>query len=145
MTMKYLKIILGLFVILSFGFSCKNQDKGKLNAALVGGKPSKFQFAQTTHDFGTITEGDVVEYTYDFKNVGEGTMLISEVKVTCGCTSRDWPKDPIAPGESGSIKVTFNSSGKNGHNEKSVDVIANTEPNDTRLTFSVNVKPKSEN
>jgi len=63
--------------------------------------------------------------------------VISNVHSTCGCTvGKDWPKRPIPPGESGSIDVVFDSEGRNGRQEKTVTVVANTTPPSTVLTLT---------
>jgi hypothetical protein len=94
---------------------------------------AKLSFEKSEHDFGTINEGDVVEYVFKFKNSGKGPLVITNASGNCGCTVPAWPKDPIAPGKSGEIKVSFNSKGKSGLEEKEIYVMANTIPNKTTL------------
>ena len=62
-------------------------------------------FENDFHDFGEIQE-EVVNYTY-FKNEGEGPLIISNAQGSCGCTVPQWPRQPIAPGASGEIKVAL--------------------------------------
>ncbi|MEM6641511.1 MAG: DUF1573 domain-containing protein [Bacteroidota bacterium] len=98
-----------------------------------------FSFKQESHDFGTIQDGDVVEHTFEFTNTGEAPLLISDAKATCGCTVPDWPKQPIAVGETGQIKVRFNSRNKPGIQNKTVTLTSNTWPTTTRLRIKANV------
>ncbi len=98
-----------------------------------------FQFPEENHDFGTINEGDVVEKTFTFKNVGEAPLIISSAKASCGCTVPEWPKEPIGIGEEGKITVKFNSKGKPGIQNKTVTITANTYPKISRLTIKANV------
>ncbi|MGB1242228.1 MAG: DUF1573 domain-containing protein [Chitinophagales bacterium] len=96
-------------------------------------------FASMTHDFGTIEEGDKVSHVFTFTNSGDEPLIISDVKSSCGCTSKEWPKEPVAPGAESQITVEFNSKGKPGKQTKSITVNANTDPNPIRLTIKANV------
>src|SRR5210317_2099084 len=71
-------------------------------------------FEEKSHDFGDLIQGDKVNHTFEFTNTGNQPLIISNVVTTCGCTATKWPKKPVAPGKSGQIKITFNSSGKMG-------------------------------
>ncbi len=96
-------------------------------------------FNEMTHDFGSMKEGDVKEYAFQFKNNGNVPLVIETAKGSCGCTVPEFPKEAIAPGGSGYIKVKFNSKGKVGPNSKKVTIIANTEPISTVLTITAQV------
>lgn len=98
-------------------------------------------FEKTSHAFGEIVEGDVVEHTFTFTNEGEGPLIISSAKPSCGCTVPVWPRQPIAPGETGEIKVQFDSTKKVGSNQKTVTLVSNANPSTRVLRFSANVKP----
>ena len=66
-------------------------------------------FEKTEHDFGKINEGDGrVTTIFTFKNEGMSALVLSNVKASCGCTTPNWPKEPINPGETGQITVTYN-------------------------------------
>lgn len=97
----------------------------------------------TKKDFGNIKEGEILNVSFHFKNVGDKPLVIAQVTAGCGCTIPEQPTKPYAPGESGEIKATFNSSGKTGSQSKPVYVTANVDPGMTTLTFNVEVKPKS--
>ena len=98
------------------------------------------EFAEMTHDFGDIQEGEKVSHTFTFKNTGDEPLVISSAKGSCGCTVPQWPKEPIEPGGEGEMLVEYNSKGKGGKKEtKTVTVQANTDPNPTRLTIKANV------
>ncbi|WP_255535129.1 DUF1573 domain-containing protein [Cellulophaga sp. E16_2] len=84
-------------------------------------------FDETTYNFGTIKEGDIVAHTFNFTNTGGSSLVISDAKASCGCTVPSYSTDEIAPGESGSIDVKFNSSNKSGGQSKTVTITANTE------------------
>ena len=97
-------------------------------------------FAETTYDFGTVKQGEVVEHTFKFTNTGKSPLVIESATATCGCTVPEPPKEPIAPGQSGEIKVQFNSTGKVGMQSPVVTVRANTVPNITQVTLKGTVE-----
>jgi hypothetical protein len=97
------------------------------------GVEPKFEFEETSWDFGEIVEGERVEHTFKFKNVGNDDLVISNVTSSCGCTSPNWPRKPIKPGESSKITVEFNSQNKSGIVTKDVNIFANTIPTKTVL------------
>ncbi len=101
------------------------------------------EFSRTDHDFGTINEGDVVEYTYAFKNTGAAPLIIQSAQGSCGCTVPDWTKEPIPVGGTGYVKAKFDSNGKTNVQNKTVTVTANTWPKQTVLRFKAMVNPKS--
>ncbi len=86
------------------------------------GKDPEITFEKDSWDFGMMTDGEVVEHEYSFVNTGGKTLLISDVKASCGCTVPEWPKAPIKPGKGGIIKVSFNSAGKADKVEKTVTI-----------------------
>ena len=98
----------------------------------------------TNIDFGTMKQGDTLNVSIPFKNVGNKPLIISNVTAGCGCTIPEIPKKPYAPGETGVIKATFDSNkGQVGHNSKQVTVYSNTNPEAMTLAFSVDVKAKN--
>lgn len=101
------------------------------------------EFQGTEHDFGTISEGDVVEYTYAFKNTGAAPLIIQGAQGSCGCTVPDWTKEPIPVGGTGFVKAKFDSNGKPNIQNKTVTVTANTWPKQTVLRFKAMVTPKA--
>ncbi len=103
---------------------------------------AKFSFVEESHDFGAINEGDIVEHEFSFTNSGDAPLIITSANGSCGCTVPNPPKEPIAPGETASIKVSFNSQGKPGNQQKTVTINANTEPSTTILRISAQVTPK---
>ena len=88
-----------------------------------------FEFEEEVNDFGNITQGEVISSTFRFKNVGKSDLIISSAQGSCGCTVPEWPKEPIKPGKEGEIEVTFNSTGKQGMQNKTITLVANTIPN----------------
>lgn len=94
-------------------------------------------FATTVHDMGKVIQGARVERRFAFTNTGGAPLVLADVRSVCGCTvAKDWPKDPIAPGDGGEIVVTFDSEGRTGVQHKPITVVANTNPPSTVLTLT---------
>ena len=88
-----------------------------------------FEFVEEVKDFGEITQGEVVSTTFRFRNVGQSDLIISSATASCGCTVPEWPKEPIKPGAESKIDVRFDSNGKQGMQNKTITLVANTIPN----------------
>ena len=100
---KYFAIMLVL-TGLATGACQQNPGEKGLSADLVkDGKKPKMTFTETSHDFGTITDGEIVTHTFEFTNTGEGDLIISEAVTSCGCTVPEYPKHPLKPGEKGKV------------------------------------------
>lgn len=115
--------------------------KPKEKAIPADGKYPEMTFEETEHDFGNINQGDKVDCVFKFKNTGEADLLIESAVGSCGCTVPEFPKEKIAPGESGEIKVSFNSAGKKGNQHKTVTLTTNTENGTEKLHIKTNINP----
>lgn len=101
-------------------------------------------FEKKTHDFGTIKEEDGrVNYDFVFKNEGNVPLVISNVKASCGCTSKEWTKSPIEPGKEGTITVSYNPTGRPGGFNKYVTVQSNATVQSEKLYIKGEVVQKS--
>ena len=148
------KILVIGFVLLTVIFtSCKDNASAKINtsnletakerdAKLSLGSPI-IEFDQTEYDFGTIVEGEKVQGVFNVKNAGKVDLIITNVKPSCGCTTPDWTKEPIAPGASGEIKFEFNSANRVGKQNKSITVKSNAEKITQIIRIKGNVTAKS--
>ena len=136
-------LILGLFFA-----ACGNADKSDKDLSTDAiehqsdNKEPKFEFEETSWDFGTITDGDRVEHSFKFKNVGNDDLVIGNVTTSCGCTAPEWPRTPIGPGEESKITVEFNSAGKSDLVNKDITIYANTVPVQTKLRIKAFVNKK---
>jgi hypothetical protein len=83
-------------------------------------------------DFGKIKQGTPVSHEFKFTNTGKVPLIITNVSASCGCTTPDWTKAMVPPGQSGFVKATFNAAALAPFN-KTVTVVANTEPGSTQL------------
>lgn len=101
-------------------------------------------FAEESHNFGDIIQGEKVDHTFKFTNTGTEPLILSNVLTTCGCTATNWPRDPIAPGKGGEITVSFNSSGKMGVQNKIVTIVSNAKNAQEKVKIVTNVLPKKD-
>ena len=97
------------------------------------------KFEEIEHDFGKLIDGETVSFDFQFTNSGKSDLVIVDVSTSCGCTVPSYPKTPIRPGDKGTVKVSFNSSGKRGFQAKNILVVANTQPNTTLLRIKAQV------
>jgi len=103
---------------------------------------TRVQVIDSVYDFGKIKDGDVVEFSYRFKNAGDKPLVINNASASCGCTVPEKPDQPILPGEIGYIKVKFNSEGRQGDTHKAVTVTSNSDPAFPQLVLKGQVLPK---
>lgn len=128
-------IAVGMFTACDPAKSTTNTTDSTATAAtsVPAGQLPVMKFERETHDFGKIKAGDLVHYDFKFTNTGKSPLIITNATATCGCTKPEFPKAPVAPGQSGVIKVTFNSAGKMGLQDKQITLTANTNPAETRV------------
>lgn len=101
---------------------------------------TKISFAQASHDFGKIMQDSDNHYTFTFTNTGNEPLLITKAEGSCGCTVPEYPKHPIAPGETGELRVQYQPGKQEGRQNKTVTVTANTEPAQTVLNIMADVQ-----
>ncbi len=97
------------------------------------------ELIDSVHHFGTVKAGDTVQYSFRFRNTGLKPLIINEAHASCGCTVPEKPLKPVMPGETGFIRVSFNSQGRSGHQDKIITVQSNARPafGQLRLTGEV--------
>jgi exosome complex RNA-binding protein Rrp4 len=136
--------ILVLLIFFSFFFCNRKESVNKGNAVVEELEKKdtvtinqddlpKIEFHTKEYDFGKVKAGEVVKYNFKFKNTGKKPLMIHQAFASCGCTVPTWTKDPILPGENGSIFVEFNTKGKKGFQNKKINIKANTIPEDNIL------------
>ena len=111
--------------------------------AVTNGQYPVMLFESSAHDFGKINAGDKVSYDFKFTNTGTGDLVIANAVGSCGCTVPEYPKEPLAPGKSGVMKVTFNSAGKSGMQQKTVTITTNTKAQKEQLIIKAAITPQS--
>lgn len=149
-----MKIFLHLLVFVLLMASCNSHnDSEKLPGDFVNnpasldkksptGKLPELTFDTAQFDFGKIAEGKVVSHIFRFTNTGEGNLVITDVRASCGCTTPSWTKDIIKPGERSEIEVKYNSEGRGGKFNKGVTIYSNAYPNTSVIRISGEVIPK---
>jgi hypothetical protein len=146
--MKYLPVILASLLLAA---CTDEQDNGKALSPKDIKNPNtlststdslypEMTFERTHHDFGAVTQGEVVAHNFEFTNTGATNLIIGHVESTCGCTVPEYPRTPIAPGEKGTIRVEFNSANRSNRVKKTVTITANTNPNLISLTIEAFVE-----
>ena len=130
----YYMLIFGIICFMNI--SCDNNPTKKINQQNLLETEKRLEqesvlpilkFDFDTYDFGEVTDGEIVEVDYTFKNTGESNLIIYDASASCGCTVPEYPKDKeIKPGESGVIKARFDSSGQTGKQVKSITLTTNT-------------------
>ena len=148
--MKKITLLLAI-VVIAF-VSCKEDPTTKikqanLKNAIKNNKVSTedapiIKFDKLVHDWGEINEGDKVETTFKFKNVGKTPLIITKIKGSCGCTvPSNWSREPIMPGTESSFKVKFNSTNKPNKQQKTVTLSCNTVKGREVVKIKAQVKP----
>jgi hypothetical protein len=112
-----MKRIITLFVLLTAFFMAGAQTPVATEDVL--------QLKETEHDFGQIPQGKPVFYTFDIVNTGKTELKLDNVQASCGCTTPEWSKDPIAPGATAKIKVGYNAAAEN-YFDKSITITYNS-------------------
>ncbi|MFN8316162.1 MAG: DUF1573 domain-containing protein [Chitinophagales bacterium] len=97
------------------------------------------RFDSLIHNFGVIKDDKKQYHAFEFTNTGKEPLIILGAEGSCGCTVPSWPRDPIAPGKSAKIEVSFDPNGKSGEQSKIVTVTSNTEPTTSILTITATI------
>ena len=116
------------------------QDYSHLSAKELAKAP-KFQFKSTTYDFGTIKQGSIIEFDFEFVNIGKSPLQIHRVRASCGCTASSPEKMLVKKNQKSKIHTSFNSAGRNGRQHLTINFISNdaSQP-DLVLTITGNVE-----
>jgi hypothetical protein len=125
---KLFLVLMAVSMLMACNSNPSNQSADNGSTTAAPGDVPIMKFEKDTHDFGKIKSGDLVTYEFKFTNTGKSPLIVKDAIASCGCTKPEWPHTPIKPGESAAIKVTFNSLGKMGLQDKQVTITANTNP-----------------
>jgi hypothetical protein len=100
---------------------------------------AKFVFSEEIHNFGSLKAGEIVSFTFIFRNEGTKTLTITEVDSGCGCTEVIIPEKNISPGQEGRIEVIYNSAGEVGNQLKTITITSNAEQTKKQLFIKAKV------
>ncbi len=112
-----------------------------LMVALLSAQPvsakdnARMSFNESVYDFGQISlKKGKVSHEFVFTNTGDKNLVITNARADCGCTRPEYSDAPVAPGKTGTVKVTFAPAGK-GHFSKKVTITNNGNPRKVRLVI----------
>ncbi len=120
---------------LMLSFTPKHARISNFSSEVSINPKTAIKWKSTEISLGEITQNKPVTIEFEFKNTGEVPVIITSVQASCGCTSTNYSKTPIAPGESTKITAVFNAATK-GVFKKQVTVVTNAEENPQALTFT---------
>lgn len=125
---------------LSLVISCNSETKknvpvGKAKTSGV----AKFVFSEEMHNFGSLKDGEIVSFTFVFRNEGTKTLVINNVDSGCGCTEVKIPNKTIEPGQAGQVEVIYNSAGEVGRQLKTITLFSNAEQAQKQIYIKANV------
>ena len=121
-------VLIGVFLLAG---SCNSDQRKQVSPeskdVLVESRNEvpEIKFSKTVHDFGKIYQGEVVGTNFSFTNTGSSNLLILDASASCGCTVPKWSKEPVRPGGKGTVEVMFDSSGREGMQNKSITIQTN--------------------
>ena len=128
------KVILSIGIVASFGLISFGQDATKTAEPAPNPNAPEITFEETAHDFATLQKGDECSHEFKFKNTGKEPLILSNCQASCGCTTPSCPKEPIAPGASGIVKVKYDSN-RVGVFTKTVTVTSNAKNSPVTLSI----------
>jgi hypothetical protein len=141
------KLMVFCISVLLFGCHIRNTNNNpEMKGPLTGHQftdTTTVQVIDSAYDFGNVTDGEKVIYNYRFRNTGHKPLVISSATASCGCTVPEKPDEPIQPGETGFLKVVFNSEGRVGPTHKEINVVSNAYPAFPVLQLTGQVVSKS--
>lgn len=133
------KILAGVTLLLCVGLSTGYAQTTAAQAPAASTSKAALTFTADTYDFGSIPQGTPVSHVFSFKNTGTEPLILSAVNASCGCTTPEWPKEPIKPGGTATIKATYNAAAM-GVFTKTITVVSNANPNQKVLIIKGEVK-----
>jgi hypothetical protein len=135
------KILAGATLLLCVGLSkgYAQTAAAPVQAPAASTSKAALTFTADTYDFGSIPQGTPVSHVFSFKNTGTEPLILSAVNASCGCTTPEWPREPIKPGGTATIKATYNAAAM-GVFTKTITVVSNANPNQKVLIIKGEVK-----
>lgn len=119
---------------------CQSKNSKPSDKTTTNSGTPEFEFQEEFYNFGNLQAGEVVAYSFQFTNLGDGALIIDKIESDCGCITSHFPEEPIDPGTSDFIEVVFNSAGETGRIYKEIMVYANTQPAISKLAIAATVE-----
>ena len=120
--MKKIVLLIGILVM-AVSLAHAQEEKVTSNGPEI-------EFEKLEHDYGEVPYNGNGECEFRFTNTGNEPLILQKPRSSCGCTVPTWPKEPILPGDSEVIKVTYKTT-KVGNSNKSITVTSNAKVNST--------------
>ncbi len=136
------KVLLLALGLAAGGYAAQAQAVQPANATAKAAGPA-ITFEESKYDFGSVAQGGMVDHTFKFKNTGTQPLIISNIGVSCGCTTPEYTKDPVLPGKTGTIAAHFNSAGKMGMQNKVLTIESNAAAGNATVSLVGEVKEAS--
>ena len=129
-------------ISVSCGSDKENKVSPQNSNKIEGSRDSlpEIKFSRTIYDFGKIFQGEVVGTSFVFTNTGSSSLLVLDASASCGCTVPRWSKEPVPPDGKGSLEVIFDSSGREGKQNKSITVRTNASDQNIVLYITAEVE-----
>lgn len=135
-------ICAALAMLVSCGNSGNKDEQSTDTLANETAKGGKIEFEESVFDFGEVKEGEVIDHVYTYTNTGTVPVILSQVSASCGCTTPSYTQTPVLPGKSGEVKVSFDSNGQVGKQQKIVTIVSNADDRVTTIQLKGEVLPK---
>ena len=133
------KLIMSFILVIFTALTLNAQDNA--TAAPENPNAPEISFDKTVHDYGTLVQGADGTCEFKFTNTGKDPLILNKPVSSCGCTVPTWPQEPILPGKSDVIKVTY-ATHNIGPINKTVTVTSNAKTNRVVLSIKGTVAPK---
>ncbi len=140
--LKSFFVCMALATLVSCGNSGSNEEQATDTIGNELTQGGKIEFGESVYDFGEVKEGEVVEHVYAYINTGTEPVILSQVSASCGCTTPSYTQTPVLPGKSGEVKVSFDSNGQVGKQQKIVTIVSNAENRVMTVQLKGEVLPK---
>lgn len=129
-----------LIVTLASLFACGSRTPNSgTNEKTEESGVAKFVFQEEIHNFGSLNAGEIVSFTFIFRNEGTKTLNITGIDSGCGCTEVKMENKSISPDQEGRIEVIYNSAGEVGRQLKTITVFSNAEQPQKQIFIKANV------
>ncbi len=128
-------------LILSMLVSCTGRSSGEMKEPAGLAQSGRqdgtaiIEFRESRYDFGNVSHGEKLAYTFIYKNTGDAPLVIHSARADCGCTIPEYDSEPLAPGKEGRLKVVFNTQGFMGYQAKTLQLLTNSK--DPLVTLAI--------
>lgn len=140
--LKSVFVSAALAMLISCGNSGNNEEHSTGTLVDESAKGGEIEFAEPVFDFGQVKEGEIVDQVYTYTNTGTAPIILSQVSASCGCTTPSYTQTPVLPGKSGEVKVSFDSNGQVGKQQKIITIASNADNGVTTIQLKGEVLPK---